>query len=84
MGDGKPGDNPYDDIVRHGFDHGSPEIAALVLALHRLDDDDVQHLVYELVCFLTPTERSRYPDYQRRTLLKHLRTIHRLAVGRPA
>ena len=84
MGDGKPGDNPYDDIIRHGFDHGSPDIARLVRELHRLDDDDVQHLVYELVCFLIPTERSRFPEYQRKTLLKHLRTVRRLAIASPA
>ncbi|MGH6621245.1 MAG: hypothetical protein ACREF6_16985 [Alphaproteobacteria bacterium] len=49
-----------------------------------MNDDDVQHLVYELVCFLVPTERSRFPDYERKTLLKHLRTVHRLAMGQSA
>jgi hypothetical protein len=81
MPNGKPGDNPYDDIVLHGFDFGSPEIKKLVIELHRLGDDDLQHLVCELVCLLIPNERTRFPDYQSQMLLKHLRTIRRLATA---
>jgi hypothetical protein len=78
MPNGKPGDNPYDDIINHGQEFEMAEAAALVRALHKLDDPELQHLVFEIVCFLTPSEKSRYPDYQRKTLTKHLRTIRRL------
>jgi hypothetical protein len=81
MPNGKPGDNHYDDIVKHGFDSGSRQIAELVRALHRIGDDDVQHLVADLLEFLVPNGRSRFPDFQRQQLLKHLRTIERLATG---
>jgi PhnB protein len=81
MPNGKPGDSHINDIVMHGFDIGSKEIADLVRALHKLDDPDIETLVSELLDVLIPTERSRFPDFQRKQLLRHLRTIRRLAGG---
>ena len=83
MPNGKPGDDPYHDIIFHKLDIGEPEIARKVRALHALADPDVEHLVVDLLWMMLPIHRPRN-EYCRRVIGKHLDTIYRLATARPA
>ena len=39
MPNGKPGDNPYTDIIVHGIDSYSPNVARLVREISKLGDE---------------------------------------------
>jgi hypothetical protein len=82
MPNGKPGDNPYNDIIVHKLDLGVPEAAKRVRELHALADPDVEHLVFDLLWLMLPGHQSPN-DYYRTVIVKHLDTIYRLAMGRP-
>jgi hypothetical protein len=81
MPNGKPGDDPYHDIIVHKLDIGEPEAAKRVRALHALADPDVEHLVVDLVNLMLPIHRPRN-DYYSKIVVKHLDTIYRLATSR--
>jgi hypothetical protein len=81
MPNGKPGDDPFHDIIFHGYDLGEPEVAVRVRALHALSDPDVEHLVVDLLSLMLPIHRPRN-EYYRKVIVKHLDTIHRLATSR--
>jgi len=42
MANGKPGDSPYTDIVTHGVDSYSPQIARLIREIDSLCDDKMR------------------------------------------
>ena len=82
MANGRPGDDPYLDMVSHGLDLGEPEITARLRAIDATVSLDVRKLLSDLVscAFLGPG--SVPDDYRRERLLGHLTTIERLCFGR--
>jgi hypothetical protein len=72
MPNGKPGDHPYTDIVIHGRDVYSPDVANLVREIAKLSDDKARRKLADLL--FSEYNEFDHPDVRKlETMLTEMR-----------